>query len=376
MSVKLNGATSRLLDVLRGVAALLVVAGHSRDYAAKIFGLNPTGNSLFEKLLLVPSSFAMESVAVFFVLSGFLVGGQVIRDVEKNSFSWPVFLAKRLSRLWVVLIPGLILTWLLWEMVIENNGHFGYDHAPSLFSGVCNAFFLQEARCDVFSNNAALWSLSYEFWFYVVFAAVVYASSQLSKSIRLSLLNLVVAMSVIALFGVHLMAFIPAWLIGAAVAWKFSLTSRLGSVMGKYPYTWVAISVLLISAFAIVSNLTGMNKIALTFFMSIPSALFIMAAIAVNEENRSAKLLIDIGERFGHCSFSIYVYHVPIVIVVLYVLKDSSLEQVNLFLLTYGVVICTVPITLILWWLTERHTWLARKIALKIASRLSPRNGV
>ena len=79
---KISVESTRLFDLLRGVAALLVVLGHSREHAAKIFSLNPTGKSLFEKIFLIPSSFAMESVAVFFVLSGFFITYLLLKDKE------------------------------------------------------------------------------------------------------------------------------------------------------------------------------------------------------------------------------------------------------------------------------------------------------
>jgi len=109
-----SSPSARLLDVVRGVAALLVVLGHSRDISARVSGLNHTGDSFFEMVLLVPSSFAVEAVAVFFVLSGYLVGGQVIRQNREGRFCWGEFLIKRLSRLWAGLIPGLFITYISW----------------------------------------------------------------------------------------------------------------------------------------------------------------------------------------------------------------------------------------------------------------------
>jgi peptidoglycan/LPS O-acetylase OafA/YrhL len=87
---------NRGLDVVRGAAAILVVLGHSRELLFTAQGLPVSGKGGFEKLLLAPTSLAQESVAVFFVLSGYLVGGQVVRQVRANRFSWPVYLANRL----------------------------------------------------------------------------------------------------------------------------------------------------------------------------------------------------------------------------------------------------------------------------------------
>ena len=48
-------------------------------------------------------------VIVFFVLSGYLVGGSVLRSVRTGSWSWRAYLLARLSRLYVVLLPALLL---------------------------------------------------------------------------------------------------------------------------------------------------------------------------------------------------------------------------------------------------------------------------
>src|ERR1039458_8382680 len=45
----------------------------------------------------------------FFVLSGYLVGGSVLRSVRTGSWSWRAYLLGRLSRLYVVLLPALLL---------------------------------------------------------------------------------------------------------------------------------------------------------------------------------------------------------------------------------------------------------------------------
>jgi peptidoglycan/LPS O-acetylase OafA/YrhL len=52
-------------------------------------------------------------VIVFFVLSGYLVGGSVLRSVAVNHWSWRVYLLNRLTRLYAVLIPALVFGGLL-----------------------------------------------------------------------------------------------------------------------------------------------------------------------------------------------------------------------------------------------------------------------
>src|ERR1700722_6088811 len=98
---------SVLLDALRGVAALLVCIDHWRyllfiDYPQLTF---------HRKLLFLPYAMCTmghQAVVVFFVLSGYLVGGHVLRARETGRWSWSVYLIQRGVRLWPVLVPAVV----------------------------------------------------------------------------------------------------------------------------------------------------------------------------------------------------------------------------------------------------------------------------
>src|ERR1700761_37251 len=81
-------ASSIHMDMTRGIAALVVMLAHQR-----VLFLSPhtakAGNSVS---ILQHDTRAIGmghySVVVFFVLSGFLVGGSAIRSLRQGSFSW------------------------------------------------------------------------------------------------------------------------------------------------------------------------------------------------------------------------------------------------------------------------------------------------
>lgn len=361
---KINSESSRLFDVLRGTAALLVVLGHCRHHSAKIFNLPPSGDSIIEKLLLIPSSFGMESVAVFFVLSGFLVGGQTIRLVKNNQFIWLEFLTKRLSRLWTVLLPGIIFTWILIEVSFPRIQN--YSDIPTMQAATCNIAFLQESWCSPFLNNDSLWSLSYEFWFYIIFAGItLMVSNIISRHYSAAIVGFSIVLCVLFIFGFKLLFLFPAWLIGAFIAWGGPKLSTFNRVIKRKGYLNVLLSIFFISFFSVISNILGFNKVELTLFVSIPTALFIYVAMYVEGEPRFAKPFIDLGVEIGHRSFSIYVFHLPVAIFLLKLIKDSNwAENLSLPTLTYITFIISIPITLILWKLTEFHTPSVRKFLL------------
>jgi peptidoglycan/LPS O-acetylase OafA/YrhL len=76
-----------LLDLLRGLAAILVLAHHWRNY----FFVNFHELGLHRVLLAVPyilTAAGHEAVVIFFVLSGFLIGGTIRRSLELGQWNW------------------------------------------------------------------------------------------------------------------------------------------------------------------------------------------------------------------------------------------------------------------------------------------------
>ncbi len=99
------------LDAVRGIAALLVVIGHIRGFILVDYGEAGSTGTL-TKVLYFVMGLGHPAVIAFFALSGFLVGGSALEALRSGSWSAPHFAIARLSRLWVVALPALALTWL------------------------------------------------------------------------------------------------------------------------------------------------------------------------------------------------------------------------------------------------------------------------
>src|SRR5260370_239799 len=65
---------STFTDISRWIAALLVVANHARSLILVDFG-EVQNKTVFSKTLYVATGLGHEAVVIFFVISGFLVGG-------------------------------------------------------------------------------------------------------------------------------------------------------------------------------------------------------------------------------------------------------------------------------------------------------------
>ena len=97
------------LDWVRFAAAFMVVATHARGSTWVEWGRLPSANQTNPAAVFFALTRAgTEWVTVFFVLSGFLVGGKVLEQVRDGTFSSRDYAFDRISRIWIPLIPALI----------------------------------------------------------------------------------------------------------------------------------------------------------------------------------------------------------------------------------------------------------------------------
>ncbi|WP_058235520.1 acyltransferase family protein [Devriesea agamarum] len=349
------------LDVLRGLAAILVVLGHSRSMLADALGTSLTG-AAWQKVILLPTSFAQESVAVFFVLSGYLVGGQVLREVAAGRFSWRVYLAKRLSRLWTVLIPGLVLTLAIgilggamggvWPKLDRYGGGLG------IYPAVCNAAFLQEPRCGTYGSNDSLWSLAFEFWFYMIFAAATVFIVALTRRVwARAAVGGVIAVGCLALFGHSLLLLIPSWLFGVVLAsvharWKAAGFPAWATVRGR---GWTALLVALLAVGMLASNVVNPSREVRFVLLGLCAApLVLYLALSAGAVRNRCALAVA---RSGKVSFSVYVYHLPIVkLLVTGLVAAWHPPLPAAVVLVYVVAAVAYVLCLPLWAVSERNT--------------------
>jgi len=147
------------IDGLRALAILLVIAFHASSYRA-------------------PGGFI--GVDIFFVISGFLISSIIFTHLDKGTFSYADFYARRIKRIFPALLLVLITAWGLgyWYLFIYEFEQLG-KHIASGIAFVANITLWQEA--GYFDNSAEskpllhLWSLGVEEQFYIVYPLLVAA---------------------------------------------------------------------------------------------------------------------------------------------------------------------------------------------------------
>src|SRR5258708_5818586 len=113
------------LDMLRGLAALGVVVGHARGFIVVQYAGAPS-DALGAQLFYFATSLGHQCVLAFFALSGYLVGGGALRNIRVGDWCLSQYMLRRLVRLWMVLVPALLLTWILdvgGQIVVGSAGY-------------------------------------------------------------------------------------------------------------------------------------------------------------------------------------------------------------------------------------------------------------
>ena len=155
-----------LLNFLRATAALLVLFGHSRNWYFLKIGVveHP---SIFLKLFYFVAVLEHEAVVIFFVLSGFLIGGSLADSLQRGSFDLVRYLIARFVRIYIVYVPALILTEAIFWFGSRVLSDPGEGHIRPLFSErelnfggvsqfICHLSGLQGYSCIAWTQNPAL----------------------------------------------------------------------------------------------------------------------------------------------------------------------------------------------------------------------------
>jgi peptidoglycan/LPS O-acetylase OafA/YrhL len=319
------------MDAIRGLAGLLVFLGHGRSLFLRsglhhaIAGdavTSPAANAppVKASALAGPASVGHLAVIVFFVLSGYFVGGSVIRSMRRGSFSWRAYGFQRLTRLWVVLIPALLL-----GLALDTAGlhlphaqqniysgtagtdvlpHLASRESPVVFFG--NLFFLQGIYTPPFGTNLALWSLTFEFWFYVFFPllmTVFVAWARPPARVVSALLLLAFA----ALCGQAIVTYFLLWLLGAGVA---LLPLRIPSTSRKA--ITLALGILLLLTLYLELRFP-LNLFVSDLILSVVFCAFLWAILHARERNAST-LYRRGAQTLSATSYTLYLIHVPMLV--------------------------------------------------------------
>lgn len=381
-------ADNKALNALRATAALLVVVGHARAYL--FVSRDDAPHDPLTQGILAVLSMEHGAVLVFFVLSGYFVGGSSIRAMAANNFSWNAYMVSRLVRLWLVLIPAIVLT-----LILDLTGRIWLSSSPRYSSTgdavtntdlptiLGNVFFLQPMYVAVLGSNRALWSVSYEFAYYAAFPLLL-AGFALSKKWQTRTIFVVAAGLVLAFFGWNVAALFPVWLLGALVAfYKTPIVKMLSRMPSALMFLARLASVLLTAAAMVADKIAGGSPSSTppTSYAVALAATLLTALLLpdLNPQNRIMKRALSSTANLAQSSFSLYAIHLPLLSLVAAAVSPKhvtgSWQPSIATWLAFAVIVCTL---VAFGWLfsqyTERHTNAVRRwVHRSIATRRPPR---
>ena len=150
------------IQFLRGIAALAVVVHHTGGYIKRYFEPTVLWGDYF--------SIGFGGVDLFFVISGFIIHFTSEKYLDKPS-KLGEYLKKRFVRVfpihWFVLTLLFVSGWLITSVFHRNIFSIGYPHTLNAYLQTYSLFPLH------FAINPVTWTLSYELFFYLMFALLI-----------------------------------------------------------------------------------------------------------------------------------------------------------------------------------------------------------
>ncbi len=331
-------ALSHVLNFSRALAALLVLFFHVRSTLVVPYESLSIRDGLSRAFFMV-TAFGHDAVIVFFVLSGFLVGGAVLRLDPRSSHDLRDYWLDRSIRIGPVLIAATALAATLQQMAPTP----GCSDSPQTILG--NALGFQNFLVKPLCNNLPLWSISNEVVYYLAFpviAAIFARVFSIWLVIACAGVALIFALSLrfAPLDDTNIVFDFPFWLIGTALwfvpaslprrRWPALLMMAAALLFGRLDvgktYFWLRDLFLAVSfAYVLVTF----------FYQSMPHSGF---------RARLAEHGADWSRRFADLSFSLYVSHYPLIRLYLHFLdaghRQTRHTAVTPFVLTEFLFLC------------------------------------
>lgn len=287
------------LDLMRGLAALAVLVAHLRGNAFVEYGaLPPSQHSSLTVLFFFVTRLGHEAVIVFFVLSGFLVGGRVLTRLRDRNFELYDYSVDRATRILIPLIPACLYT--------AAIGIVCFGEGPPVGQLIANMVGLNEIVTDSLGGNGALWSLAYEIWFYILGGAAAYTVSK-----RPNLIGVVILAVCGLVFAILQTRYLVFWIIGAAIT--LCMNIRFKGLLALIGLTLGLSGTLLYELAADSHSIT-----AIVFVRPIVSEYMICIGVAIalpflagERVDRSLWRLKTLAAALAAFSYTLYLTHRP-----------------------------------------------------------------
>jgi peptidoglycan/LPS O-acetylase OafA/YrhL len=360
-------AADPLIEALRGFAALLVAYFHCRQVTwIGMEAFHASHPSLAQPgtlaaWLTLPVAWGSAGVPIFFVISGYCIH----RSGAAKLFANPdfrldarQFWLRRFVRIYPVLLAALVLTFAAdsISLTLQPVSHKILDIGPRAF--LVNLFSLQGVAGKTYGSNGALWTLSLEVQFYLLYPLVFALRRRFGLSAVIAGVAVVNVVSALTLQRHDIIVFTSywfSWLLGAWIA-----EARLRGSEG-FPFAYVASALLAVAGCAAFHfGQYGAFQLWAGAF-----ACYLAKALArTPQQGNGSGIVVPAFAKIGDFSYSLYLIHLPLFVLLGSLLYRSALQ--SSIWPSFGFTLAVLPVAWVFYRLFERP-------ALNAAGRLRRR---
>ncbi len=339
MKLTLEPNVSDLMDVLRGGSALIVAFVHS----FQIFCLPYFGLYGFPHLF--TSWLATYAVVTFFIVSGFMICLSVSNHSDAHGFKAMKFLKARFLRIYPPLLASLLICVIIFLLMnyFQVHGSESFRLGGELFVSrekvqiewerfiptLLLIYSIVPSSPPPLSINGPLWTLSYEWWFYLLAMLVVHAAVNKTSWLRVLPVILLLALFWRSPAGLLLWIFLLIWGSGYLLAYLY----RSGKLL-EPRFVFILLSSVAVCVLGIIAVGGGKSLIylaeplqrygnpGLKTMMFVGFLLTILIGFMIRK-----KVPIRFLSRTARYSYTLYLIHFPIQLLAFGLLHSYLVNQ-------------------------------------------------
>lgn len=277
----------------------MVVAVHFRgEFFDTYSELAPESQNILTQIFFLLHKYGAHGVTIFFILSGFLVGGINLERLIGNTSNLKLYVVDRAVRIGFPLLGALIL------IAIVDAFHPTETHSfLDLLGNLCG---LQGVLAS--DAGGVFWTLAYEIWFYVLIGAVIalfYCKTSKGKLLATATLSLAVCVYS------HLDA---SWLLILCMGIITYYLSK-SDIPSYKTFGLIAIVAMLMHPFTTATHVEGrftipcVNSTTLKVIFAFCASIFISQIVRHEPKSNMALRFNLIGTKLALFSYSLYITH-------------------------------------------------------------------